>query len=157
MASLETALNKLKDAWDTFTMGLLNEDILKGVVELLTEILNAINGILEPLDNAGIGFLGFGARIAMIIGGLMLLDKVTHLFFVSMKNGNSILISATAALRGYALAEGGAKISTDANTLAKAKAITTTYLSILANAKARVSVKNLDATERRYLAILTAE
>ena len=112
LASLETKLNKLKDAWDTFTMGLLNSDLIKGFVTVLTGLLNAINKIFEILDNTNIPLLGVAGRLGLIVGSLILVDKVLKHFFVSLKNGNSILASASAALRGYARDKDGLRIAT---------------------------------------------
>jgi len=41
--SLESKLARLKNAWDEFTMGILNSDVVKGIVDGLTLFLNFIN------------------------------------------------------------------------------------------------------------------
>lgn len=45
--SLESKLNKLKDAWDEFAMGIANSDIIKGGVDLLTQIITIFNKITQ--------------------------------------------------------------------------------------------------------------
>lgn len=114
LASLETKLNKLKDAWDTFTMGLLDSDLIKGLVTILTGLLNVINKIFEVVDM--IPFLGVVARLGLIVGGLILVDKVLKYFFASLKSGNGVLASAGAALRGYAIDANGVKIAIEKET-----------------------------------------
>ena len=55
--SLESKLAKLKNAWDRFAMGILNSDLLKGAVDVLTWIVNAVNDLTSAfghLEN-GIG------------------------------------------------------------------------------------------------------
>ena len=131
LESLQTKLNQLENAWNTFTMGLMNNQLIKTAIDALTGLLNAINKVFETLDNIPVagGLVGFAARIGLIIGGLILLDKVLKNFFLSMKNQNSILASAGAALRGYALDGEGV----------------------------RITVEKLSASEKRYIATLTEE
>lgn len=68
LESLDSKLNKLKDAWDQFTMGLANSDLIKGAIDALTGFLDAINKIINGISG-GKGFaktitsafLAFGA------------------------------------------------------------------------------------------------
>lgn len=49
--SLESKLNNLQNAWTAFTTGIANQDIIKGSVDALTAVLNAVNtitGIFPP-------------------------------------------------------------------------------------------------------------
>jgi len=39
LESLETKLNKLKNAWNEFLMGIANDEFIKGVVDILTFII----------------------------------------------------------------------------------------------------------------------
>lgn len=48
--SLEAKLNKLKNAWDQFAMGLANNEFIKGAVDLLTNLLNTINSIINAVS-----------------------------------------------------------------------------------------------------------
>ena len=110
LESLETKLNKLSNAWNTFTMGIMDDKLVKFGIDLLTGLLNAMNKLFDAMDVLPFG--GLIGRVGVLIGGLLLLDKVIHKFFVSMQNGNSILKSAGAALMGYSLNTEGARIST---------------------------------------------
>lgn len=49
--SLESKLNKLKNAWDQFVMGIANSTLIKGGVDVLTQILNTANKITEVFGN----------------------------------------------------------------------------------------------------------
>lgn len=109
LESLETKLNKLKNAWNTFTMGILDNKVIKFVIDALTALLNAINTVFEALDN--IPILGVVARVGLVVGSLVLLDKILKNFFLSLKSGNGVLASAGAALRGYAIDSTGARIA----------------------------------------------
>lgn len=48
--SLETKLNKLKNAWDEFVMGLANAGVFKKIIDLLTSLLTHINNILASFE-----------------------------------------------------------------------------------------------------------
>jgi hypothetical protein len=98
-------------------MGLMNNELIKVGIDLLTGLINIINKFFESLDNVN-PIVGFGARVGLIIGGLMLLDKVIHNFFVSLQAGNSTLKSAGAALTGYSLNAKGVRNTTEAGTAA---------------------------------------
>ena len=51
--SMESKLNQLKNAWDTFTRNLMNSSLLKTGVDILTKVLNAINGITNAFQSLG--------------------------------------------------------------------------------------------------------
>ena len=51
--SLQSKLNNLSNAWTEFTTGIANSDIIKGVVDILTDILNIINDITGALGSGG--------------------------------------------------------------------------------------------------------
>lgn len=50
MESLEAKLNKLKNAWDQFLMGITNNSIIKGAVDGLTSILDKTNSLINTLS-----------------------------------------------------------------------------------------------------------
>ena len=53
MDSMSSKLNQLKNAWDKFTMGLMNNQILKTGVDGLTQFFTVINKIIDVLSNLG--------------------------------------------------------------------------------------------------------
>lgn len=63
--SLQSKLNNLSNAWTEFTTGIANSDVIKGAVDILTDILNVINDITGALGSGGSTIskilLGFGA------------------------------------------------------------------------------------------------
>lgn len=67
--SLEAKLNKLKNAWDLFTMGLADDALVKGAVDTLTLILTTVNKITDAL---GGGMLSSIARVAIALNALKL-------------------------------------------------------------------------------------
>ena len=78
--SLQSKLNNLSNAWTEFTTGIANSDIIKGAVDILTDILNVINDITGALGSGGstiskmlltFGALRYGAGAAGSILGLL--------------------------------------------------------------------------------------
>lgn len=74
--SLDAKLQKLKNAWDTFTMGLANSEIVKGGVDLLTWILETVNKLTEAFDGIG----GSVAKIGLAIVALRTGKGLFNLF-----------------------------------------------------------------------------
>lgn len=63
LESLDSKLNKLQNAWNSFSMSIANSDIVKGAVDLFTSFLTVINDLSDafgPLNGALKVFLGFG-------------------------------------------------------------------------------------------------
>ena len=86
LEGLDAKLNKLKNAWDQFTMGLMNNTFIKLAVDTGTKILTVINGILSAIGKlpgplggvtkslatlgVTIGMLNFGKKFTSgLIGG----------------------------------------------------------------------------------------
>lgn len=67
--SLEAKLNKLTNAWDTFTMGLANNAIIKAVVDTLTTILTVINKITGAFGDGAGAVLKFITAMSLIKAG----------------------------------------------------------------------------------------
>ena len=71
--SLETKLNKLKNAWNEFAMGILESDLVKAGVEILTKFLEIINKATSAFD-------GLGGSIMKIMTVLMIFKLGSKLF-----------------------------------------------------------------------------
>lgn len=67
--SLESKINKLKNAWDEFSMGIANSSLIKGAVDLLTNLLTVINKITSAL---GDGFIGSTFTLLTRSAGLLI-------------------------------------------------------------------------------------
>ena len=77
MESLESKVNRLHNAWETYTTGIANASTIKAAVDLLTSLLTAINKITEATDPAHTGItkilvaiLGFKAAKGIVNGAL---------------------------------------------------------------------------------------
>lgn len=67
--SLEAKINKLTNAWDTFTMGLANNAVIKAVVDTLTTILTIINKITGAFGDGAGAVLKFMTAMSLIKAG----------------------------------------------------------------------------------------
>lgn len=59
--SLETKVNKLKNAWNEFIMAIADNDLIKGAIDALTGLLNTINKLTgnSGIAKIGVAFAGF--------------------------------------------------------------------------------------------------
>lgn len=105
--SLESKLARLKNAWDEFTMGILNSDLTKGIVDLLTNILNGVNQL-----TSGFGTLNDG------IGGVINSVLKLSTLLVSLRLGKSILGGIGKGLMGTVTTAGAEAVTAAAGTAA---------------------------------------
>ena len=71
--SLQTKIERLKNAWHEFTMGIMNSDFVKFGVDVLTKLLEVINKITE-------GIAGFGGGLTKVAATLALFKMGTKIF-----------------------------------------------------------------------------
>ena len=77
LESLDAKLQKLQNAWDTFTMGLANNQAIKIAVDILTSLLNIVNDLTGALGD-GIGaILKLGAAFGAMKLGKSFLGALT--------------------------------------------------------------------------------
>ncbi len=86
LESLETKLTKLKNAWDQFLMSITNSDIIKGAVDMLTGLINALNKVIDTISG-GNGLLKSIAAIGISVGGLKLGRSLFNSFFGNPESG----------------------------------------------------------------------
>jgi len=74
--SMEAKLNKLKNAWDQFTMGLMNNQILKAGVDILTEGFTIVNKFIDALSKLGkpFGLEGLNKSLLTLVTTLSMLN-----------------------------------------------------------------------------------
>lgn len=63
LESFEAKVNKLKNAWQQFTMGLANEKLIKGTIDILTKGLTLVNNLLSKIP----GKMGVFKSIASLL------------------------------------------------------------------------------------------
>ena len=78
MESLESKLNRLHVAWETFTTGIANAGVIKGAVDLLTELLTAINKITEATDPFHTGITKILVAILGFKGAKSIVNKAVR-------------------------------------------------------------------------------
>ena len=69
--SLEVKLQKLKNAWDQFLMGLSNNEIIKGAVDVLTFIVDGLNKVINAISG-GNGLVKSITSLIAVLGALKL-------------------------------------------------------------------------------------
>lgn len=94
--SLETALNRLKNAWTEFTTGLMNNEFIKFIVDALTGILNALNTITSSSNSAVNSML----KIGLIIGIVFAAKAAIDAFSVGVKNAGEETGVVSAGMSG---------------------------------------------------------
>lgn len=87
---LDAKLTKLKNAWDQFAMGLANNEFIKGAIDFLTGLLNALNsfidtvsggnGVIKSLVSLGIAFSVFKSIKSLLSGSKFGGSIISNLF-----------------------------------------------------------------------------
>ena len=104
--SLESKINKLKNAWQEFTMNLANSTVIKGAVDLLTMFLNIVNKITTVGGTMSNSIVSFAATLGLVIKAFSSLGKIYDKYgdkiFNGLKNISSLLdpTSITADVQG---------------------------------------------------------
>ena len=80
--SLDAKLQKLRNAWNEFTMGLANNELIKVGVDILTGALNIINSIIEALSG-GNGLSKSVITLAIAISAVKGASALLNKFFNS--------------------------------------------------------------------------
>lgn len=80
--SLESKLNQLKNAWDLFTMGIANNQLIKGAIDLLTDFINGINNLADSLGPVG----GAITRVIAAFLGFQVVKNVLQNVFSGLVN-----------------------------------------------------------------------
>ena len=97
LESLDAKLQKLKNAWDTFTMGLANNEAVKLGVDLITKILESVNNLTDNLGGLGGAF----AKLAITITALKVGKNIFNSFFdpETVKKAPTLFKSATTIIQ----------------------------------------------------------
>ena len=81
--SLATSLNRLKNAWDQFQMGLANNEILKAGIDILTKFLETVNKLTDGISG-GNGLVKSVVNLGVTIAGLKGAGAVLNGIMASM-------------------------------------------------------------------------
>lgn len=95
LESLQSKLAQLKNAWDEFTMGIMNSDIVKWAIDRITDLIGWINkltnsssGLLSSISKIAVAVLGFfGSKKLIGSIGNKLLGSVAKIFGGIEKEG----------------------------------------------------------------------
>ena len=81
--SMEAKLNKLRNAWNSFVMGLANSSMIKSLVNALTDVLDLLNKITDLLGSGT--FFDFLTTLGLIIGTLKVGRKALGNLFATFE------------------------------------------------------------------------
>lgn len=93
--SLESKINRLHNAWQEFTMNLSNSAIIKGVVDILTGLLNIINKIVTVGDTMNNSVASFALTLGMVIKIFTSLGKAYDKYGDKIFNGIKSITGST--------------------------------------------------------------
>ena len=92
LESLESKLQRLSNAWQEFTMGLANSDFVKGAVDGLAKILEALNKITGSAGSDGLGgFITMMLRFGTVMLSLRVGSKIFDGIFKVLGSGSKQL------------------------------------------------------------------
>ena len=75
MESMSAKLNQLKNAWDSFTMGFLDSEAIKFIIELLTKFISILDKASQGLGGLGDTLLKIGMVFAVFKTGEAIYNK----------------------------------------------------------------------------------
>lgn len=104
MQGLEATVNKFKSAWEALSNSVVNSDLVKGIINLGTGVLKALNSDL------GVTITQFGLITGVLTGGVSLLSKfVTNIGtgILTLKNLSTAIMAATEAGASFKLVMAG--------------------------------------------------
>lgn len=81
--SMEAKLNKLRNAWNSFVMGLANSSMIKSLVDALTNVLDLLNKITDLLGSGT--FFDFLTTLGLIVGTLKVGKKALGGLFATFE------------------------------------------------------------------------
>ena len=84
MESLEAKVEKLKNAWHEFTMGIMNSDFVKLGVDILTKFLEVINKATSAFDGLGGSITKIATILTIFKVGKTLFQKIPENFKAAM-------------------------------------------------------------------------
>ena len=145
LESLESKINNLETAWTQFTTSILNSEIIKGGVDLLTKLLNTVNALTDA-------FGPFSGSVKTIATGLSLWKVNTAL----LPKVTSSIKNILREIRGTEIgAEAGATAKNIASETKKGTQLGTIFAK--AYAAAKNSVENAYQKEQEAKDILNAQ
>lgn len=98
LESLQTKLNRLSVAWQTFLMGIADNSTIKFAIDALSKVLETINKLLSAVSGEG-GLIKSILSLGLVFGGLSIAKGVFNKLFASMGAAiaaGSLQVGATA-------------------------------------------------------------
>jgi len=141
LESFETVVNRLKNAWNSFLLGLANNEVIKGAINLFTGLINTVSKLIDTLS------LG-SSWIKTFLTGFLAIGtfKVGKTLTTKMFAGMGALMRGEGAKAGTAFTQGlvekQARVVTSQNALAAASAKAAAANSLADKAAAKHAATN---------------
>lgn len=91
LESVETALNRLQNAWNTFTMGFANNELVVGIIKILTNLVDAFDTLTTTLP----GVAGSFVKLTIAVTAFKLVSAATSTALGNLTKGLGKLDAAT--------------------------------------------------------------
>lgn len=112
--SLDAKLQKLKNAWDTFTMGLANSELIKIGVDILTGLLEIVNNLTEAFDGIGGSVAKVGLAIMALKAGKGLFNVFTgQAYSAGAQTGSKFAAGLAASLSNISIQDAAKNLEND--------------------------------------------
>ena len=92
LESVETKVNRLKNAWNEFLMGIANDQFIRTALDMLTNLLQGINKLTDSISG-GNGLLKSIANLGVAVGGLKIGKTLVKSILGDTKTGTQGLLS----------------------------------------------------------------
>lgn len=113
--TLETKLAKLQATWQEFTMGIMDSDLVKMGVDILTKFLEIVNKVTQGIDGFGSGLSKVMSILTIFKMGMKIFEKFKQPminFFVEVAKQAGLSGEASAKAYQEGLQKGVSKTST---------------------------------------------
>ena len=150
--SLEAKINKFKNAWNEFTMGIADSGMIKGAVDIVTNLITVVNKLAKmtgPLEGFVKAFIAIGTFKAggnLLIGGLQKFGLFKDFEKVSTKGLAGMMGQFAGKLSGKG--SGGLLSSMKGKAAGWGKGIIDSY-----NSQKNLVIKNAEAASIEKVAI----
>lgn len=119
--SLEFKINQLKDTWQEFTMGLMNSDIVKAGVDILTTLVAILNRVTEGFGDFSSSFSKISLIVTLFQAAKSLFNRLTEWVKDKFYSAGAEAGKGFAASMKKGMADGGANIDDPSGSKKKPK------------------------------------
>jgi hypothetical protein len=83
LESMESKLQQLKNAWDEFTMGIMNSTFLKAGIDILTKLINLMNRTTNAFGSSEKSVLDWGKTANSVMNSFTKIGTILSIFNIA--------------------------------------------------------------------------